>query len=125
MNCDGSPTKTALLQRRTNVDTYDYWKWSFGKRPPLELYKISEDPECMNNLADNKDYVELKLSLLAQMEKELTAQGDPRILGNGHIFDDYVYAQKGTRSFYERYMNGENIKAGWVNKTDFEKEALD
>jgi N-sulfoglucosamine sulfohydrolase len=125
LNCDGSPTKTALLQRRTNVDTYDYWNWSFGKRPSQELFKISEDPECMNNLADNKDYDELKLSLLAQMEKELTEQGDPRILGNGHIFDDFVYAQKGTRGFYERYMNGENIKAGWVNKTDFEKEALD
>lgn len=125
LNCDGSPTKTALLQRRTNSDTFEYWDWSFGKRPSQELYKIDEDPECMKNLANNKDYSELKNSLLTQMEKELSTQGDPRIAGNGNVFDEYVYAQKGTRGFYERFMNGEQIKAGWVNKSDFEKNPLD
>ncbi len=125
LNCDGSPTKTILLQRRTNPETFDYWDWSFGKRPLQELYEISKDPECMDDLADNIDYSELKSSLLAQMEKELTEQGDPRMAGNGHIFDEYIYAQKGTRGFYERYMNGEEINTGWVNKSDFEKEPLD
>lgn len=125
LNCDGSPTKTVLLQRRTNSETFDYWDWSFGKRPSQELYQISDDPECMNNLADKNEYSELIVTLLAQMKKELTEQGDPRMAGNGHIFDEYIYAQKGTRGFYERYMNGEEIKAGWVNKSDFEKEPLD
>ena len=125
LNCDGSPTKTALLQRRTNTETFKYWDWSFGKRPSQELYKIREDPECMNNLAEVAEYEEIKNDLLAQMTSELTAQGDPRMSGNGHIFDDYLYAQKATRGFYERYMNGENIKAGWVSKTDFEDGPLD
>ena len=25
-------------------------------------------------------------------------------------------------NFYERYMGGEDIKAGWVNESDFEKD---
>lgn len=125
LNCDGSPTKTALLQRRTNPNTFDYWDWSFGKRPLQELYKIDEDPECMNNLAENNEFTELKSALLAQMEKELNEQGDPRMAGNGHIFDDYVYAHKNVRGFYERYMSGEKMNTGWVNDSDFEAGSLD
>jgi N-sulfoglucosamine sulfohydrolase len=125
LNCDGSPTKTALLQRRTNSETYKFWDWSFGKRPSQELYKIHGDPECINNLADVEEYEEIKNDLLAQMTSELTSQGDPRMSGNGHIFDEYTYAQKATRGFYERYMNGEEINAGWVNKSDFEAGPLD
>lgn len=125
LNCDGSPTKTALLQRRTNTESFKYWDWSFGKRPSQELYEIGEDPECMNNLADVKEHEAVKMEMLEQMTAELTAQGDPRMSGNGHIFDEYVYAQPAMRGFYERYMNGEEINAGWVNKTDFEAGPLD
>ena len=45
--------------------------------------------------------------------------------GKGHLFDDYIYSGESTRNFYERYMSGEKMKAGWVNPTDFEKEPLD
>jgi N-sulfoglucosamine sulfohydrolase len=125
LNCDGSPTKTVLLNRRTNPDTYEYWKWSFGKRPSEELYKISEDPECMQNLAESSEYSSIKSNLKSQLEEELRAQKDPRMLGNGQIFDEYVYADEKTRNFYERYMAGEEMNTGWVNPTDFEKEPLD
>ena len=43
------------------------------------------------------------------------------MFGNGHIFDEYEYAGDNSRNFYERYMNGEDINAGWVNESDFEK----
>jgi hypothetical protein len=29
------------------------------------------------------------------------------------------------RKFYERYMAGERVQAGWVNRGDFEKAPLD
>ena len=79
----------------------------------------------MNNLANTKEYEELQASLLAQMENELTAQGDPRMAGNGHIFDEYTYAFENVRGFYERYMNGEKLNTGWVNDSDFEAAPLD
>ena len=125
LNCDGSPTKTVLLNGRTNPETFDFWKWNFGKRPNYELFNIAEDPECMTNLANDDEYAETRAALQQQMEAELHEQGDPRILGNGQIFDQYVYAQERMRGFYERYMGGEELEAGWVSPTDFEDAPLD
>jgi hypothetical protein len=58
--------------------------------------------------------------LKQQMVAELKAQGDPRMFGNGSVFDHYLYANPDTDRFYERYMSGENIRAGWVLPSDFE-----
>ena len=33
LNTDGSPTKTVILDGRTNPQTERFWQWSFGKRP--------------------------------------------------------------------------------------------
>jgi hypothetical protein len=52
------------------------------------------------------------------MYEGLKAQGDPRILGNGDIFDQYPVTQNA--GFYERFMAGEKLNTGWVNETDFE-----
>lgn len=120
LNTDGSPTKTMTINARKNDDTYKYWKWNMGKRPSEELYFIAEDKECMNNLADSDEHQTIKQHLRSQMEAELKAEGDPRVLGQGHIFDEYTYAQERMRGFYERFMGGEEINAGWVNKSDFE-----
>ena len=51
---------------------------------------------------------------------ELTKQKDPRMFGNGSVFDEQLQANKADRNFYDRQMSGENLNAGWVNKTDFE-----
>ena len=75
----------------------------------------------MNNLAGMPEYRELKTALQEQLFAELKQQGDPRMFGNGHVFDEYVFADEKTRNFYERYMNGEKIEAGWVSDSDFEK----
>lgn len=42
-------------------------------------------------------------------------------MGNGDVFDNYTYANKGSRNFFQRYTNGDSINAGWVNPSDFEK----
>jgi hypothetical protein len=78
----------------------------------------------MFNLADQTEYADLKEQLRTQMEAELTDQQDPRMLGNGHIFDEYIYANEQQRGFYERYMSGEKMNAGWVNPSDFEEGPL-
>ena len=119
LNCDGSPTKTVCLDARSSENTHSYWQLSFGKRPAEELYHIGNDPECLHNLAADPQYAAIKADLLQLMTDELTAQADPRILGNGHIFDEYTYADDRQRGFYERYMGGEEMNAGWVNESDF------
>ena len=58
-------------------------------------------------------------------ERELEAEGDPRMFGKGDEFDQYPYADEKHRDFYNRLMKGEKLTAGWVNPTDFEKVKLD
>ena len=70
-------------------------------------------------------YLQAKQQLSEKLALELTRQKDPRISGEGDIFDTYPYAGKQHRGFYERYMSGENLNAGWVNASDFEKMPLD
>ncbi len=126
LNCDGSPTKTEILNmRRADPSQDKYWKQSFGKRSKEEMFNVKKDPECITNLADNPEYSKTKQEMKEQLFKELKAQGDPRMMGNGKVFDEYTYTNPKVRGFYERYMSGEEMSAGWVNKTDFEKGPLD
>ncbi|MEX1241189.1 MAG: sulfatase [Cyclobacteriaceae bacterium] len=122
LNTDGSPTKTMILQGRTSAETKHFWIASFGKRPQDELYQISRDPDCMDNLTLHPEFQSIKAALKDQLFEQLKAEDDPRMFGKGHIFDQYEYAGDNSRNFYERYMNGEDIKAGWVNQSDFEKD---
>lgn len=125
LNTDGSPTKTEILRMRRQEVADTFWKQSFGKRAEQELFDISHDRQCTNNLAADPKYDKLKKQLQDQLVQELAAQGDPRMAGEGDIFDRYPYAQEAQRGFYERFMAGERLNAGWVNPTDFEKEKLD
>jgi N-sulfoglucosamine sulfohydrolase len=124
LNTDGGPTKTLILNMKRSGRSGYFWDLSFGKRPEEELYNITSDRECINNLADKPEFNSVKQSLNNQLEKELTEQGDPRILGKGDVFDNYTYAEERTRDFYNRYMKGELSaeSAGWVDSTDFEKK---
>ena len=75
----------------------------------------------MNNLASDTSLESKKSELQALLFAELEKDGDPRILGDGDIFDRYPYASEMYRNFYERFMNGEDVNAGWLNPGDFEK----
>jgi hypothetical protein len=67
---------------------------SFGKRPEEEFYRIDRDPDCMHNLASDPEYSATKEWLRKKMEADLIAQGDPRMLGQGDLFDRYPYVGK-------------------------------
>ena len=51
---------------------------AFGKRPPEELFDIGIDPECMNNLINDKTFRHIADSLYGILQNELIIQGDPR-----------------------------------------------
>jgi arylsulfatase A-like enzyme len=119
LNTDGSPTKTYILNTRRVKGELKYWQLNFGKRPLEELYNIKEDPFCMKNLVGSEDFADLKSKMESEMIKKLTEQGDPRILGNGDVFDNYKYSGK-VADFYNRYMRGEDIPTLWVDDTDYE-----
>ncbi len=89
LNCDGSPTKTWIQSLETDPELSHYFQLSFGKRPEEELYDVIQDPDCVHNLAADRNFATVKSALWNQLESELSAQGDPRILGAGDIFDFY------------------------------------
>ena len=124
LNCDGGATKTAILQARREGKEKRHWQMAFGKRPAEELYDVSKDPDCIINLANDPKHRAVMQNLRRQMERELKAQGDPRMFGKGYLFDQYQYANPDGRNFYERFMRGEKLKANWVNESDFEKEVI-
>lgn len=123
LNCDASPVKTVILTMRRAGGSQKYWDFCFGKRYEEELYNIAADPECIINLATDPGLNPVKQRLREEMLIELREQEDPRILGNGDIFDNYTYASESTRDFYNRYMKGDLSRrsAGWVDSTDFEE----
>ncbi len=126
LNTDGSPTKSLILTLRREGISSEYWQQCFGKRDDDELYNIGSDPECLVNLANNPGYSSVKRRLNDQMIDELIRQNDPRINGNGDIFDKYPYADSRTKDFYNRFIKGELSRksAGWVDSTDFETEGF-
>jgi arylsulfatase A-like enzyme len=120
LNCDGSPSKTWIIQSRKDTTHVRFWQLCFGKRPTEEFYNLAQDPDCTLNLAADADHASRKQTMKSQLFAELKAQGDPRMEGRGHVFDEYIYADEKTRNFYERFMRGEKVRAGWVNDTDFD-----
>ncbi|MDX2031157.1 MAG: sulfatase [Blastocatellia bacterium] len=124
LNCDGGATKTTILQARRDGAEKRHWQLAFGKRPMEEMYDVRRDPDCLNNLANDPKHKAQKQRLRAQLERDLKAQGDPRMFGRGDLFDKYEYANPEQVHFHERFMRGEKLKAGWVNASDFEKEPI-
>jgi arylsulfatase A-like enzyme len=97
-NCDGSPTKDLVKF----LGSY-YYDLSFGKRLPDELYDLAQDPDCVNNLANDLAYHKKVRELRDRMMEMLVAEKDPRALGHAEIFDTYKYLG-GRGKGYETWM---------------------
>jgi arylsulfatase A-like enzyme len=123
LDTDGSPTKSLILDLgRTNRKDH-YWQINFGLRPQEELYDLSSDRDCMHNLATDSAHAAPMAALRRRMEALLLAQGDPRMQGRGHVFDDYKPPEGD--GLYEKYRRGEKVETEWVNPTDFEKTPVE
>lgn len=122
-NCDGSPTKSAILDLRRAGDP-TLWRLSFGGRPAHELYDLSEDPDCLVNLADSDVHQRVRFTLARRLATALESQGDPRMLGNAQVFDEIEYTSANMRNFHNRRASGEDLHAGWIRRTDYETERL-
>lgn len=122
LNCDGGATKSVILSRQMSDPLY--WQRSFGKRPQEELYDMKTDPECMNNLAEDVKLSKVKKELKSRLWTELAKHQDPRINGQGELFDSYLYSDPKHRNYYNRLQQGESIKTpSWINKSD-EQQSL-
>jgi Arylsulfatase A and related enzymes len=124
LNTDGGPTKTAILEQNRAGINHWIWELNFGRRPAEELYDLNRDPDCLQNLAADSAFSARRDRMREQLFAELRAQDDPRMAGEGEVFDRYPSASAG-RDFYNRWMKGERVKAFWVQPTDFEAPDFD
>lgn len=85
-NVDPSPSKEIIKRLGGH-----FYELSFGKRAPDELYRLSDDPETVNNLAHDLAFTPVLEELRNRMMKMLREEEDPRALGQGAIFDTYRY----------------------------------
>lgn len=82
---DDGATKTWMLAHRD----HPLFERSFGRQPEELLFDVVADPGCLRNLAPNPAYAKRRKRLRAVLEKALTAHGDPRLLGQGDIWESY------------------------------------
>lgn len=88
---DAGPTKK-LIEEREQDDVY--WQQAFGKRPAEQLFNVVQDPDCMTNLIDNPDFAKSRNQLRELLMSELKKQADPRVLGQGDVFEGYPSVKK-------------------------------
>lgn len=118
LDTDGSPTKSLLLEQGRANRADRFWQLNFGLRPGDELYDLRSDRDCVRNLAADPAQAARLAALRLRLETKLKAQQDPRMAGQGQIFD--AYRPTSGAGFYEKFIAGEKPRAGWVNDSDFE-----
>ncbi len=90
-DCDNGPAKTFLWKHREDPDVERYYDLAFAKRPAEELYDLRNDPDQIDNVAENPEYAATKDELSKRLTSYLEATDDPRIKGNGAFFDRQKY----------------------------------
>lgn len=91
VDTDDSPTKS-LIDALGEKDPF--WQLSYGKRPEVELFDLSKDPDCIDNLANDEAYAPKLAALSEKLLAELKKQQDPRVLGKSDVFDNYKSPMK-------------------------------
>ncbi len=98
---DDSPTKSLLLKQKESGE-YKFFDLAMSKRPADELYDLHADPASAVNVADRAALAARKDQLWQQLKKQLEDQKDPRMLGNGEVFDHYEYVGSKSKSWDAR-----------------------
>jgi arylsulfatase A-like enzyme len=104
-NCDPGPTKELIKSLGGH-----FYELTFGKRPADMLFRLSDDPECVRNLANDPAFCETLAQLRTRMLEMLRDEEDPRALGNGVIFDTYKYVA-GRQKGYDTWLKAQDAKS--------------
>lgn len=81
---DNGPSKTAVVSKQGY-----FYGLALAKRPAEEFYDIVADGACLKNLVNDAGHQKALAQHRAQLDKTLMAEGDPRALGPGDIFESY------------------------------------
>jgi uncharacterized sulfatase len=86
---DVGPTKNLLAGGYDDPVLGKFLQLAVAKRPAEELFDIVKDPDCLHNLAADPAFAKVKNDLAVQLTDYLKQTGDPRVSGNGDIWETY------------------------------------
>lgn len=84
---DPCPTKNLMMEHPEKWPAL--YSEGFALRPEEQLFDLKNDPGCTQNLAGKPAFKGIQNKLSQQLKTLLSVQGDPRMLGNGDIFESY------------------------------------
>ena len=88
---DGGPTKSLLLDRRTDPAIEPFFRLATAKRPAEELYDLKRDPDQVENIAGNSVYRDAQQRLRSELDRWLGESGDPRATADDDRWDRFPY----------------------------------
>jgi len=91
---DAGPFKAWMVQHASDPQYSRFAEWAFGKRPSEELYRLSDDPDQVVNLAEKTEMASVKKELRDRLFAELRANQDPRLEQDRFDFPPYLVSQK-------------------------------
>jgi len=92
-----APSKFYLLEHKNEAEVRPFFDLSFAKRPTIELYDLSKDPDQVVNVAGSSEYSKIEQKLEKQMTDYLIATDDPRETGTPYDWDNAIYYMEGDK----------------------------
>ncbi len=96
---DDSMIKRELIAKRDDPYFAPFFHLAVDKRPEWQFFNVTEDPDCLIDLANDPDYARVYAKHKEQLTETLTATGDPRVSGYGHVWEDYPRTRGPMRYF--------------------------
>ena len=96
---DDSMIKRELLAKRDDPYIGKFFHLAVDKRPEWQFYNVKDDPASLNDLSTDPDHAKLFAEYKKQITDTLTKTGDPRVLGYGHVWEDYPRSRGPMRYF--------------------------
>ena len=96
---DAAPSLDYLVEHAGDPAVERFLHLSVARRPAEELYDVLRDPACLYNLALDPAYDAVTERLRGHLTDFLAATGDPRVVGDGDVFETYERLRGPMREF--------------------------
>ncbi|HEX6068473.1 MAG TPA: sulfatase [Longimicrobiaceae bacterium] len=96
---DPGPTLDLLTSGAGDPHLDSYLYLAVARQPAEELYDLRTDPDCLHNLAADPAYAVVTREHRERLEARLRETGDPRVLGNGDVWESYERLEGPMRRF--------------------------
>lgn len=96
---DAAPSKDYLIDHKDDPKVKPYFDAAVAKRPEYELYDLSKDAMCMNNVASDERYSSTLQDLKQRLKDRLILTEDSRMGDNPEIWESYPRLEGKMRQF--------------------------